>query len=136
MLALDLDEVALAASANNPVPTGIVPVVANLKQGLPCRAGSIDLAMSIHFSIEDKLPAIGAALKAGGSLIYETPAGQGQNWRELPKAGQLSRALRGQYELLIYRERPAGPASSNAVVVHLLAKKRSSNRTPITNAGI
>jgi hypothetical protein len=84
--------------------------------------------VSVHFSIEDKLPAIGAALKPGGSLIYETPAGQGQNWQELPKAGQLSRALKGEkYELLIYRERPVGPVSSKAVVVHLFAQKCSSN---------
>jgi hypothetical protein len=124
VLALDLDEAASAATANTPGSASITSVVADLKRGLPCRPASVDLAASIQFPIEDKLPTIGAALKAGGSLLYETPAGHGQNWQDLPKAGQLSRALKDKYELVVYRERQVGPTTSDAVVVQLLAQKR------------
>jgi hypothetical protein len=64
-----------------------------------------------------------AALKRGGYLCIETFQGQGKNYVELPKAGEIAYALR-DCEMLIYNERAVGPSCEQAVVVEALARKR------------
>ena len=38
-------------------------------------------------------------------LIYESFAGHGENWRDLPHQGEIESLLRPHFELLDYRER-------------------------------
>ena len=79
--------------------------MADVDAALPLKAAQLDLAVAVHCSIHDNLPAIGAALAPGGFLIYETFGGQGMNWLELPKAGHLKRKLGRGFKLLVLEER-------------------------------
>jgi SAM-dependent methyltransferase len=128
VLAFDLDRQALKTlrariARQRNAGAQVYPVVANVDTDLPLTAGRLDLALAVHCSIHDNLRAIDAALAPGGFLIYETFGGHGMNWQELPKAGQLQRKLKGQFELLVSQERRVGPAKHRSVVVRLLARK-------------
>jgi hypothetical protein len=114
VLALDLDHRALrtlGASSSRQFKRSacgrVYPVIANVDEDLPLNAGHLDLALAVHCSIHNNLGAIETALAPGGFLIYETFGGQGMNWLELPKAGQLQRELKHQFELLVLEERRA-----------------------------
>lgn len=63
-------------------------------------------------------------LRSGGLFVYESFAGHGENWRALPKRGQVAAELVGDFELLDYRERPSGPPEAEAVVVQVAARRR------------
>ena len=84
----------------------------------------LNLAVAVHFSIHKHLGPIEDALAPGGWLIYETFGGQGMNWIDLPKAGQLQRKLAPQFEFLALDERPVGPKEERSVVARLFARKR------------
>ena len=103
----------------------IHPIEADVTAALPLRGGSLNLVLAVHCSIHDNLPAIEATLAPGGFLIYETFGDRGMNWVELPTAGELSLKLRRRFEILILEEQPAGPARKRAVMVRLLARKRT-----------
>jgi SAM-dependent methyltransferase len=90
---------------------------------LPFRKSSFSAIICIHYPVQKIIVDLCAALKAGGWLYVETFGGQGQNYLELPKLGEIPKALQG-FELITCSERPVGPPSHEAVVVHLLARKR------------
>jgi hypothetical protein len=64
------------------------------------------------------------SLREGGYLYVETFGGQGQNLRELPKAGQLRELLSEHVEFKYYKERKVGPAQVDSVAVTLFAQRR------------
>lgn len=99
-------------------------LVADTTANLPLKAGRFDLVVAVHCLIHANLPAIHAALRPGGLLIYETFGGQGMNWLELPKVGCLRSKLKARFEILTLQERAVGPASSRSVAARLLARKR------------
>jgi hypothetical protein len=74
----------------------------------------------------DLIPTFLSSLKEGGYLYIETFGGQGQNFRELPKAGQLRELLSRQVEFRFYKERKVGPTDVDSVVVTLFAQRRGS----------
>ena len=130
VLAFDLDIRALQ-TLNAPLtpPSGaaaskIHPVIANVDADLPVKAASLNLALAVHCSIHKHLGPIKDALAPGGWLIYETFGGQGMNWLDLPKAGQLRRKLAPRFEFLALDERHVGPKEKRSVVVRLFARKR------------
>lgn len=131
VLAIDIDARSLkriAAASVRSSDAAVLPVMADLNAGLPVRENSLDLVVGVHFDLDGLLPEVACALKSGGMLLYETPDNRGMNWQALPRAGQLKAGLGKAFELLIYRERPAGPARAKATVVHLLARKRGATR--------
>jgi hypothetical protein len=105
-------------------PSKIHPAIANVEAGLPVKAASLNLALAVHCSIHKHLGPIEDALAPGGWLIYETFGGQGMNWLDLPKAGQLRRKLAPRFEFLVLDERAVGPKKKRSVVVRLFARKR------------
>ena len=102
----------------------IYPLIANVEADLPVKTGSLNLAVAVHFSIHKHLGPIKDALAPGGWLIYETFGGQGMNWVDLPKTGQLQRKLAPRFEFLALDEHPVGPKEKRSVVVRLFARKR------------
>jgi hypothetical protein len=70
------------------------------------------------------IPALISSLREGGYLYIETFAGQGENFRELPKAKQLRELLSRYVEFKYYEERKVGPAEVDSVAVILLAQRR------------
>jgi SAM-dependent methyltransferase len=127
VFAIDLDHRALRT-----LPTGptyerqgrIIPVLADVSSELPLSHEALDLALAVHCSVHDHLSAIEAALAPGGLLIYETFGGQGRNWQELPKGGQLRSTLKSRFEILELHERRVGPAGKGHVAVKVFARKQ------------
>ena len=72
----------------------------------------------------DLIPTFLSSLQEGGYLYIETFGGQGQNFRDLPKAKQLRESLSTQVEFRYYKERKVGPADADSVVVTLFAQRR------------
>jgi hypothetical protein len=64
-----------------------------------------------------------SVLSYGGYLLFETMGGQGGNYLQLPRAGQMRTLLEPGFKMLFYREKRVGPPEANAVSVRLLARK-------------
>lgn len=102
----------------------VISVCTDLTCGrLPFADSSFSAVLCIHYAVQRIIPDLDAALQSGGHIYIETFGGQGQNYLELPKAGEIRDALRG-FELLFYYERPVGPSSCHAVAVTALGQKR------------
>jgi SAM-dependent methyltransferase len=127
-----LDQVKAAYLANSApvgVSTGrIFAVCADLTvEGWPVAPSIASAIICVHFAMVDLIPTFLSSLQEGGYLYIETFGGQGQNFRELPKAGQLRELLSRQVEFRYYKERKAGPEEFNSVVVTLFAQRRGSS---------
>lgn len=107
------------ATHHGKVVTACVDLTSNR---LPFSASSFSAIICIHYPVQRIMSDLKVALKPNGVLYVETFQGQGLNYLELPKAGEISRALKG-WEILIYRERAVGPPSERAVVVEAVARK-------------
>jgi len=79
----------------------------------------------VHFVRIELFDLFGTSLVEGGHLFVETFGGHGQNYLDLPKAGELRDLLLDQFHLLFYQERAVGPPSHGAVSAKLLARKRN-----------
>src|SRR5579872_1678324 len=118
-----LKSVNASAAARSSGSGRIVTVGADLvADRLPFRESSFSAALCIHYPVQKIIADLCAALKEGGWLYIETFGGQGQNYLELPKPGEISKALQG-FEVILYKERPVGPPSHGASVVRALAQK-------------
>ena len=83
--------------------------------------------LAIHFPVAPALLVHFAdSLTPGGCLLIETVGGHGGNYLELPRAGQLRRALSGSFDFEFYHERKVGPAGTDSASVRLLARRRIS----------
>jgi SAM-dependent methyltransferase len=78
----------------------------------------------IHFPKLDLLDCFRFSVVPGGLLFIETFGGQGQNYLDLPRVGQLRKAISKDHDLVFYREKSVGPPDCGAVAVKLLARKR------------
>jgi SAM-dependent methyltransferase len=106
----------------------IIPVCVDLRNSTwPFLESSFYTILCVHFPVQEIIENLKESLREGGYVYIETFGGQGGNYLQLPKAGQLRAALAG-YELLFYRERPVGPKAFNSVVVVALARKPSAAR--------
>jgi SAM-dependent methyltransferase len=79
----------------------------------------------VHFIKIELLDLFRSSLVPGGHLFIETFGGQGQNYLDLPKAGQLRDLLSEHFYLPFYQESPVGPFCYGAVSAKLLAQKRN-----------
>jgi SAM-dependent methyltransferase len=103
----------------------IFPICADLSDNSwPFVESSFSAVVCVHFPAQEIIENLKGSLQEGGYIYIETFGGQGGNYLQLPKAGELRAALAG-YDLLHYKERSVGPATSNAVAVVALAQKRS-----------
>ena len=102
----------------------IEPVLGDANALLPGTPQGYDLAVIVHFVSGVLLARIGDSLASGGRVIYESYAGHGENWRTLPKAGEVASLLEATCDILDYRERAVGPSEAGAVVVRAVAQRR------------
>jgi SAM-dependent methyltransferase len=101
----------------------VLPICADLTSDrLPFGGASFSAILCVHYPAQRIISDFCTALKDGGWLYIETFGGQGQNYLDLPKAGEIRHALQG-YELVFYKERLVGPTRREAVVVGALAQK-------------
>jgi len=93
-------------------------------EGWPVAPSSVSAIICIHFAMLELVPSFMSSLQVGGHIYGETFGGQGQNFRELPKAGQLRELLSRHVEFKYYKERKVGPTGFDSVSVTLFAQKR------------
>jgi SAM-dependent methyltransferase len=106
----------------------ILPVCVDLSaNGWPFLESSFSAVVCVHYPAQEIIENLKASLREGGYIYIETFGGQGGNYLQLPKAGELRAALVG-YDLLFYKERSVGPTAFNSVVVVVLAQKRPADR--------
>jgi SAM-dependent methyltransferase len=106
-------------------PGKIFTVCADLTiEGWPMGPSSVSAIVCVHFAMLDLIPSFIASLRTGGHLYVETFGGQGQNFRDLPKAGQLRELLSKYVEFRYYKEQKVGPPEIDSVSAVLLAKRR------------
>ena len=107
----------------------ILPLCADLSNNRwPFLESSFSAVICVHYPVQEIIENLKACLREGGYIYIETFGGQGGNYLQLPKAGELRAALTG-YDFLFYKERSVGPTTHNSVVVVALAQKRSAAST-------
>ena len=116
----------VAARAPIGVSAGqIFTVCADLTgDGWPVARSSVSAIICVHFAMIDLIPNFISSLQEGGYLYVETFGGQGENFRELPKAKQLRELLSTHVDFKYHKERKVGPAECDSVAVTLLAQRR------------
>lgn len=73
----------------------IISVCADLTCGrLPFGNSSFSAILCVHYPAQRIIADLDAAVQNGGHIYIETFGGQGQNYLELPKAGEVRDALR------------------------------------------
>jgi SAM-dependent methyltransferase len=104
----------------------IFTVCANLKNEFwPFAPSSFSTIVCIHFPMTTTLvQRFIFSLQPGGYIYVETFGGHGENFRELPSAGQLKTLFSGYVDFKYYNERRVGPREFNRVSVVLFAKRR------------
>lgn len=85
---------------------------------------SVGGIVNVHFTLPTLFPFFASSLIPDGYLLLETVPGCGDNFMQLPKAGELKTALEANFKFEIYRERLIRPAESKAVTVKLAARRR------------
>jgi SAM-dependent methyltransferase len=95
-----------------------------LKAPWPFTPGTLGGVILVDFLPWPLLPQLADCLIPNGSLLLETVSGRGENFRELPKAGQLEATFRPGFMIENYREKYVKPRSSGAVTVKMLARRR------------
>jgi SAM-dependent methyltransferase len=103
----------------------IFTVCADLKPEIwPFTPSSFSAIVCIHFPVTSLVPCFISSLQPKGYIYIETFGGHGENFRQLPKAGQLRELLSTHVEFKYYKERKVGPMALDAVSVTLCAQKR------------
>jgi SAM-dependent methyltransferase len=103
----------------------IFAVCADLNpESWPFAPSSFKAIICIHFPMVNLVPCFISSLQAGGYIYIETFGGHGENFRELPKAGQLKKLFSRHVEYIYYKERKVGPMAFDSVSVILFAQKR------------
>lgn len=121
---LDATKATLQAQVPNGIAQGrIATVCADFAaDGWPFKPSSFDAIIIVHFVRLALFPILIPALRAGGHLYFETYGGQGQNHVDLPLPGQVKAALRSDFDIRHYEEKPARH-HMQAVTVKALARK-------------
>lgn len=116
----------VANSASAGVSIGEICVVcADLTaEGWPLAPSSVSAIICVHFAMVDLAPKFICSLQTGGYIYIETFGGHGQNFRELPKAGQLGDLFSKHVEFIYYKERRVGPREFDSVSVTLFAQRQ------------
>jgi SAM-dependent methyltransferase len=103
----------------------LLPVLADLGPlNWPFSEKCFSGVVCVHFVDIGLLEVFRASLISRGFFYFETFGGQGGNYLDLPRAGQVHDLLSTNFDLSFYRERKVGPAGCDAVAVKLLAYKR------------
>jgi SAM-dependent methyltransferase len=103
----------------------LIPLCIELKPASwPFRTVCFSAILCVHYLDAGLLPYFHSSLIPGGCLFVETVGGQGQNYLELPAAGELRDLLSPTFDFVLYEERSVGPPASDRCAVKLLARKK------------
>lgn len=121
VVALDIDLAALRSAKQQ--CRAVLPLLCDLRQGLPFKAGSLGLALAVHVPLLMLVPMLADALAPRGFAILESVGAQGGNWQDLPRRGAVRRKLSAHFTILDLEERPAGPQEKHKVAVRALVRR-------------
>jgi hypothetical protein len=82
--------------------------------------GGIILVDFLHLPLISRFE---ESLISGGLLLLETVSGRGENYRELPEAGELRAATQNAFDIKFYKESLVGPPQLRRVSVKMLARR-------------
>jgi SAM-dependent methyltransferase len=120
------------ASANVSIGK-IFTVCADLEaERWPFAPASFSAVICIHFAMVNLVARLISSLQESGCIYVETFGGHGENFRVLPKAGQLRKLFSSHVDFKYYNERQVGPVEYNRVSVTLFAQKRK-EQGPVRN---
>jgi len=71
---------------------------------LPFRAEQFDLVIVVHFQLTDLVEKLIRLIKPDGLLILESYGAHGENWRTLPKVGEIAEMLASSFTIVHYKE--------------------------------
>ena len=89
----------------------------------PFRESTVGGIVLIDFLHLPLIPRFEHCLTSGGLLLLETVSGRGENYRELPRVGELRAAVQNGFEIDFYRESPCGPAPLMRVSVKMVVRR-------------
>ena len=122
---LEASKRALLRSA--PVHTGVGQITTVCADLIPSRCPfsslTFQIIISVHFVNQRLFSNFAASLCNGGHLYVETFGGQGNNYLELPRPGELLQILRREFDVRYYREKAVSARHPSAVSVKALARK-------------
>jgi len=101
----------------------LFPIQADAHGALPVAGASLGLVLITDFVASGLLERVAELLVPGGYLLYETFSLRGQNWRGLPRRGDVRGELGHTVETLVYRETPGGPPEERRVRVRAWARR-------------
>jgi SAM-dependent methyltransferase len=102
----------------------LTTLCADLSEALwPFTPNSFDTIINIHFLRLELIPCLLKTLRHDGYLYIESFGGQGRNYLELPRSGQLKAALSGQCAFKFHQEKAASQKHPEAVTIKALAQK-------------
>jgi len=104
----------------------IHPVILDCRQLLPFLNNVFSAVIVVHLYHENLIANLIDVIRPDGFFIYESIAGNGENWRELSLSGEVKRLLEKQFIIKHYLERPVGPDKKNATVKVVAQKKHES----------
>jgi SAM-dependent methyltransferase len=90
---------------------------------LPFPSHAFGLALIVHYVERSIISSVEPLIAPGGYLIYETFGFNGNNWQQLPQAGEVKSLVASNFDILVYREKLAHRHSGHPVSVKLFAKK-------------
>jgi hypothetical protein len=82
--------------------------------------GGIILVDFLHLPLISRFE---ESLISGGLLLLETVSGRGENYRELPQAGEVLVAAQSAFDIKFYKESLVGPPQLRRVSVKMLARR-------------
>jgi SAM-dependent methyltransferase len=91
---------------------------------LPFRPHAFGLALIVHYVERSIISSVEPLIAPSGYLIYESFGFNGNNWQQLPEAGEVKSVVALNFDILVYREKPDIRHLGHAVSVKLFAKKR------------
>lgn len=121
VVAADMDVAVLQSPANTQF--GALRVQLDADKKLPFQRAIFDVVVVVHPQSLTLLAAVPMTLRCGGHLILETFGAQGENWRSLPRPGEIKRRLSVDFDLIAYLERKVHVDPSAVIVKGVFRKK-------------
>lgn len=126
VISADIDLPALqdvSLNKSRSIQAGVDVICIDASCPLPFKNLSFGIVVVVHYVEKTLLDEVDRILSPGGYLIFETFAGNGGNWRNLPDRGYLMDKLGKKYEFMDHIEKSVGPKNLNKVSAKLLALK-------------
>jgi len=102
----------------------IHPIILDGTKPMPFRDAVFGGAIVVHFYSPGLFNNLNKLIAKGGLIFYESIGGQGSNWMELGKCGQVKAEFLDEFNVLSYKEIPVGPEKLYSTLKMVARKKQ------------